>query len=177
MSIDLTSLKVAIVHYWFIEQRRGGEKVVDALCQLFPQADIFTHVIDKKVFADLPTKHKVQTSFIQRLPYAQKEKILKFYLPLMPLALEQFDMSNYDLIISNESGPAKGVIVPEDCMHICCCLTPMRYIWNKYAEQTRTSSTILSWPMRLAAHYLRLVDYASAARVDQFVAASTAVAR
>jgi glycosyltransferase involved in cell wall biosynthesis len=177
MRVDLTSLKVAIVHYWFIELRRGGEKVIDSLCKLFPQADIFTHVLDEKVFPDLVANHRVRTSFIQRLPYARKEKVTAYYLPLMPLALEQFDLSNYDLVISSESGPAKGVIVSEDCVHICYCHSPMRYIWNKYAEQIRWSPALLSWPMRLSAHYLRLVDYASAARVDQFVANSTAVAR
>jgi hypothetical protein len=72
MRVDLTSLKVAIVHYWFIELRRGGEKVIDSLCKLFPQADIFTHVIDEKVFPDLVANHRVRTSFIQRLPYARK---------------------------------------------------------------------------------------------------------
>jgi glycosyltransferase involved in cell wall biosynthesis len=166
-------MKVAIVHYWFLELPRGGEKVVEALCELFPDADIFTHVIDRVVFSDLVTKHKVTTSFINSLPFARTATA--YYLPLMPLASEQFDLSGYDLVISSESGPAKGVIVPEDCAHLCYCHSPMRYIWNKYAEQIRGSPFVLSWPMRLSAHYLRLVDYASAARVDQFVANSTAV--
>ena len=172
--MDITNLKVAIVHYWFLDPR-GGEKVVDALCELFPQADIFTHLFNRKVFANLAAKHKVKTSFIQRLPYARNATA--YYLPLMPLALEQFDLSEYDLVISSESGPAKGVVTREDCIHICYCHSPMRYIWNKYAEEVRSTPAMLSWPMRLSAHYLRLVDYASAARVDQFVANSTAVAR
>jgi glycosyltransferase involved in cell wall biosynthesis len=174
MSIDLTTLRVAIVHYWLFEAR-GGEKILEALCELFPSADIFTHILDRKVFSNLVASHKVTTSFIQRLPYARKA--VKYYLPLMPLALEQFDLTEYDLIISSESGPAKGVIVREDSVHICYCHSPMRYIWNKYAAQVRGAPTILSWPMRLSAHYLRLVDYSSAARVDQFVANSTTVAR
>jgi glycosyltransferase involved in cell wall biosynthesis len=174
MSIDLTTLRVAIVHYWLFEAR-GGEKILEALCELFPSADIFTHILDRKMFSKLVEKHKVTTSFIQRLPYARKA--VKYYLPLMPLALEQFDLREYDLIISSESGPAKGVIVREDSVHICYCHSPMRYIWNKYAAQVRGAPAILSWPMRLSAHYLRLVDYSSAARVDQFVANSTTVAR
>src|SRR5207245_2105465 len=104
MSVEFTTLKVAIVHYWFLDAPRGGEKVVYSLCELFPQADIFTHVIDQKGFPDLVSKHKVTTSFIQRLPYARKATA--YYLPLMPLALEQFDLSGYDLVISSESGPA-----------------------------------------------------------------------
>jgi glycosyltransferase involved in cell wall biosynthesis len=175
MNTKFADTKVAIVHYWFLELRRGGEKVVEALCELFPDADIFTHVIDRTVFSDLVAKHKVTTSFINSLPFARTATA--YYLPLMPLASEQFDLSGYDLVISSESGPAKGVIVPENCVHLCYCHSPMRYIWNKYAEQVRWSPFVLSWPMRLSAHYLRLVDYASAARVDQFVANSTGVGR
>ena len=169
------SLKVAIVHYWFIELPRGGEKVVESFCEIFPKADIFTHVLDKKVFSYLTAKHKIETSFIDKLPFARSATA--FYVPLMPLASEQFDLSEYDLVISSESGPAKGIIVSEDSVHLCYCHSPMRYIWNKYPEQMRGSPFWLSWPMRLSAHYLRLVDYASAARVDRFVANSTAVAR
>ena len=149
--------------------------MVDALRELFPQADIFTHVIDKRAFSDILASHQVRTSFIGRLPFARTATA--FYVPLMPLASEQFDLNGYDLVISSKSGPSKGVIVPEDCIHICYCHSPMRYIWNKYAEQVRWSPFVLSWPMRLSAHYLRFVDYLSAARVDLFVANSTAVQR
>jgi glycosyltransferase involved in cell wall biosynthesis len=172
-SANIDRLKVAIVHYWFVEAR-GGEKVIQALCELFPGADIFTHLINRRLFPEIIARHKVITSFIQKLPFAQRA--IQIYLPLMPLALEQFDLSNYDLVISSESGPAKGVLVREDSLHICYCHSPMRYIWNKHADYVRQVPAILSWPMRLAAHYLRLVDYASAARVDRFIANSTAVA-
>jgi glycosyltransferase involved in cell wall biosynthesis len=174
-SIDLGRLKVAIIHYWFVDVVRGGEKVIQALCELFPGADVFTHLIDRRKFPELVAHHKIHTSFIQHLPFARRA--IQLYLPLMPLALEQFDLSNYDLIVSSESGPAKGVLAREDSLHICYCHSPMRYIWNKHAEYARSMPVALSWPMRLAAHYLRLVDYASAARVDHFVANSTAVAR
>jgi hypothetical protein len=119
MGIDLTTLRVAIVHYWFFE-KRGGEKVVEALCELFPGADIFTHILDRKIFSNLVAKHKVTTSFIQRLPYAHK--VGKYYLSLMPLALEQFDLSDYDLIISSESGPAKGIIVRQESVYIATAI-------------------------------------------------------
>lgn len=173
-SADITNLRVALIHFWMTEAR-GGEKVLEALCELFPHADIFTHLINRDVFRDLASKHKIETSFIQRLPLARRA--IQCYVPLMPLALEQFDLRDYDLVISSESGPAKGVLVGEDCLHLCYCHSPMRYIWNKYPEYVRWTPTLLSWPMRLAAHYLRLVDYASAARVDYFVASSTAVAK
>src|SRR3954453_22767315 len=134
-----------------------------------------THVIDSREFPGLVSRHRVVTSFVQRLPFARRA--LQFYLPLMPFALEQFDLTDYDLVISIESGPAKGVLVREDSVHICYCNPPMRYIRNKHSEYLQSTPMLLSWPMRLAAHYLRLVDYASAARVDQFIANSTAVAR
>jgi len=174
MSVDFSKLRIAIVHYWFIDAR-GGEKVVEALCELFPNADIFTHIFDFKTFSNIAARHTVKTSFIQRLPFAGKAAA--YYLPLMPLASEQFDLSAYDLVISSESGPAKALVLREDCVHICYCHSPMRYIWNQYAENLGWTPALLSWPMQLSAHYLRLVDYASAARVDHFIANSTSVAR
>jgi glycosyltransferase involved in cell wall biosynthesis len=170
----LRNIRVAVVHYWFRELRRGGEKVVEALLELFPQADIFTNIFDKRVFSHLSDNHTVKETFIGRLPMAKQAA--GCYVPLMPFALEQLDFAGYDLVISSESGPAKSVIVPDHCAHLCYCHSPMRYIWNKHAEQARGTSFFLRMPMRVSAHYLRLVDYAAAARVDQFIANSTAVA-
>ena len=103
-------MKVAIVHYWLINVR-GGEKVIEALCELYPEADIFTHVFHLNNFNNsIICKHKINTSFISKLPFSIK--LYQNYLPLMPLALEELDLSGYDLVISSESGPAKGVIPP-----------------------------------------------------------------
>ena len=98
-------IKVAIVHYWLVGMR-GGEKVVEALCEMFPQADIFTHVYVPDAISETIRRHTVKTSFINRLPASAR--LYKRYLPLMPLALEQLDLRGYDLVISSESGPAKG---------------------------------------------------------------------
>src|SRR5580658_4425523 len=106
-----TTMKVAIVHYWLVGMR-GGEKVVEALCEMFPQADIFTHVYVPEAISDTIRRHHVVTSFINALPAAAR--FYKRYLPLMPLALEQLDLRSYDLVISSESGPAKGVIPPPE---------------------------------------------------------------
>lgn len=166
-------MRVAIVHYWLVTMR-GGEKVVAELCRLYPQADIFTHVVDPDAMDPAILRHRIETSFVARLPGARKR--YKAYLPLMPLALEQFDLSGYDLVISSEAGPAKGVMAPADALHVCYVHSPMRYVWSHYREYARG----LSAPGRLlwapVAHYLRSWDAASAARVDRFAANSAAVA-
>ena len=98
-------MRIAIVHYWLVGMR-GGEKVVEALCRMYPEADIFTHVYDPRAVSSTISSHNVQTSFIARLPRATKA--YKRYLPLMPMALEHLDLRGYDLVISSESGPSIG---------------------------------------------------------------------
>jgi len=167
-------MKVAIVHYWLVNMR-GGEKVVEALCEIFPDADIYTHVYDPGAISEIIKSHRIRTTFIDKLPQAAKR--YQAYLPLMPLALEQLDLRNYDLIISSESGPAKGVILSPDNLHVCYCHTPMRYVWEMYFDYRRRSGTIVKMLMPFLIHYLRLWDIASAARVDHFIANSSYVAK
>jgi glycosyltransferase involved in cell wall biosynthesis len=162
-------MRVAIIHYWLV-RIRGGEKVVDALCEMFPDADLFTHVYSKDQLTERMKRHHIRTSFIAKLPFA--ERLYQWYLPLMPIALEQLDLREYDLIISSESGPAKGVLTRPDSVHVCYCHTPMRYVWNMYLDylgQTRgIARLIVPWLM----HRLRIWDVQSAQRVDLFVANS-----
>lgn len=167
-------MKVAIVHYWLVGMR-GGEKVLENLCEMYPQADIFTHVIDRSVISPAILKHKITTSFIAKLPFARK--MYKTYLPLMPMALEHLDLRGYDLILSSESGPAKGVIPSDGSVHVCYCHSPMRYIWNMYHDYRNGAGRLSYLAMPLLSHYLRLWDESSAARVDSFVANSHTVAR
>ena len=117
--------RVALVHFCLLGMR-GGEKVLEALCRMFPQADIFTHVYNPDAISETIKKHKIHTTFINRLPKARK--LYQTYLPLMPLALDQLDLSGYDLVISSESGPAKGIVTSPDAAHICYCHSPMRYL-------------------------------------------------
>ncbi|HXI07844.1 MAG TPA: glycosyltransferase [Bradyrhizobium sp.] len=167
-------MRVAIVHYWLVGMR-GGEKVIEALCELYPQADIFTHVYVPEMVSEKIRRHRIITTFINALPRAAT--MYKTYLPLMPLALEQLDLRGYDLIISSESGPAKGVIPPSDAVHVCYCHTPMRYIWNMYHDYRGSAGLVTRLMMPPLSHYLRMWDVTSAARVDSFVANSTTVAR
>jgi glycosyltransferase involved in cell wall biosynthesis len=167
-------MKVAIVHYWLVGMR-GGEKVIEALCEMYPQADIFTHVYVPEAVSDRIRQHRIIPTFINSLPRAAR--MYKTYLPLMPLALEQLDLRGYDLVISSESGPSKGIITSSDALHVCYCHTPMRYIWNMYHEYRSTAGRVTRLLMPPLAHYLRMWDVTSAARVDTFVANSATVAR
>jgi hypothetical protein len=123
--------RVAIIHYWLVTMR-GGERVLERLLELFPEADVFTHVYDPAAMSDAIRSRTVRTSFIQRLPGARRH--YQAYLPLMPMALEQLDLRGYDLVISSESGPAKGVIPAPDALHLCYVHSPMRYLWDHYHQ-------------------------------------------
>jgi glycosyltransferase involved in cell wall biosynthesis len=161
------------VHYWFVG-RAGGEKVVESLAELFPQADLFSLVAERETLAPILRQRQLQTSFLQCIPGARK--FHRNFLFLQPIALEQFDLSNYDLVISSESGPAKGVITSSKTCHICYCHSPMRYIWDMYPQYRRHMNPLVSAVFTLTAHYMRLWDFASARRVDYFVANSKFVA-
>ena len=166
-------MRVALIHYWLVNQR-GGEAVLQALCKLFPDADIFTLFYDPQKASPDFRAHKVTASFLN--PFRRYYQSL---LPLMPMALESFDLRDYDLVISSESGPAKGVLVSSEARHICYCHTPMRYLWELYPDYLNhwTASRIKRALMIPVSNYLRLWDYASAARVDEFVANSENVKR
>ncbi len=169
----LTKRRAAIVHYWLVGMR-GGEKVVEALCRLLPDADIFTLFYEPERVSTLIRSRNVHASFLN--PFRRQYRSL---LPLMPLALETFDLRGYDLVISSESGPAKGVIVPSSARHLCYCHTPMRYLWDLYPAYLHdfTPSAWKRAMMAPLAAYLRLWDFASAARVDEFAANSHNVQR
>src|SRR3989338_7863829 len=119
-------MKTALIHDWLVN-RRGAEYVLETLCELFPEADIFT-LIHNPEKADGRFKNKtVKTSFIAKLPFAKEH--FRMYLPLFPKAIEGFDLTAYDRIISINHCVAKGVRVRRTARHICYCLTPMRYVW------------------------------------------------
>jgi glycosyltransferase involved in cell wall biosynthesis len=166
--------KVAIVHYWLVNMR-GGEKMLEALLEMFPQADIYTHVYDPSAVSALINSHPVHTSYIQKLPFAIK--MYQKYMPLMPRALMDFDLSSYDLIISSEAGPAKGVVPDPDAFHICYCHSPMRYLWDMYHEYFRGAGLFTRFFMKRLIPGLRLWDVMSANLVDRFITNSHYVAK
>jgi glycosyltransferase involved in cell wall biosynthesis len=166
--------KIAIVHYWLVNMR-GGEKVLEALCELFPTADIYTHVYNPKKVSDKIKSHKIRTTFINKLPFAKK--LYPYYLPFMPHALKKLDLNNYKLIVSSESGPSKGIVPVKDAYHICYCHTPMRYIWDLYNDYYDNSNFIVRFFMRHFVLKLRIWDAQTAGNVNCFIANSKFVAR
>ncbi|MFT3691032.1 glycosyltransferase [Paenirhodobacter sp.] len=173
-SIHRPGLRVALIHYWLVTMR-GGEKVLESLCRMFPEADIFTHAYDPGAVSPIIRGHKVTTTLIGRLPRPTRH--YKSYLPLMPLALEHLDLRGYDLVISSESGPAKGVVPAPDALHVCYCHSPMRYVWNMYHDYRERSGGFTGFAMAPLGHYIRNWDAASATRVDHFIANSDNVRR
>jgi glycosyltransferase involved in cell wall biosynthesis len=167
-------MRVAIVHYWLVSMR-GGERVLESLCRLFPDADLYMHVADRDAMSKTIARHRIYTTFIARLPFARRW--YQRYLPLMPLALEALDLTEYDLIISNEAGPAKGIIPAPEAVHVCYACSPMRYIWDKYWTYRDGAGAITRALMLPIAFVLRIWDVVSAARVDRFMADSTYVAQ
>lgn len=162
-------LRVAIIHYWLVSMR-GGERVLERMLDLYPQADIFTHVYDPAAMSQKIRSRNVKTTFIQNLPGAKKH--YQKYLPLMPMALEGLDLRGYDLVISSESGPAKGVISSPEAAHVCYCHSPMRYLWDHYHDYRSQAGGVARAAMPLMFHYMRGWDTSSANRVDAFVANS-----
>lgn len=168
-------MKVAIVHDW-ITGMRGGERVLEALCELYPEADIYTLVHVKGSVSETIEKHKIFTSFLQKFP--QVEKKYRYYLPLMPLAIQSFKLKDYDLVISSSHCVAKGIIPNKEALHICYCYTPMRYIWDLYEDYfgKGRSSLPVKIAMRIIRPFLKRWDMKTSKRVDYFVAISTFIA-
>lgn len=151
---------------------RGGEKVLAALKEIYPDADIFTHAIADGMRRHFPGR--VTESFIAGLPFGRKWT--QAYLPLMPTANRRFDLKGYELIISSESGPIKGVRKPKGARHVCYCHTPMRYVWDMHDEYYRRAGLGGKLAMKLFTPYMRKEDLKSADSVDAFVANSRFVA-
>ena len=168
--------RVALVHYWYL-RRRGGERVLDVMAEMFPQADIFTIFHSPVALSESVKRHKISSSFLNRLPGVHR--YYKMLMPLFPMALEQLSLKDYDLVISHEAGPSKGVLTRSDACHICYCHSPMRYLWDMYQEYLATAplGAVGKAFYALSCHYMRAWDCAAAARVDHFAASSHNSAR
>jgi glycosyltransferase involved in cell wall biosynthesis len=170
--------RIAVVHEWLLDFA-GSERVLREILDLYPQADLFALVDlpDDELKAAIPKRAKA-TSFLQSLPRPQRW--LRYYLPLMPLAIEQLDVSAYDIVVSSSHAVAKGVITGPSQLHVSYVYTPMRYAWDLQHEYLRAAGLErgpLSWAARLLLHRLRQWDVRSANGVDVFVADSAHVAR
>ena len=171
-------LKVALVHEW-LTTVAGSERVVEQILKIYPQADLFTVVDflrdDERAFL---LGKRATTTFIQRLPGARKH--YRSYLPLMPLAIEQLDLSAYDLVISSNHAVAKGVVTGPEQVHVCYVHSPMRYAWDmqhQYLNESGLAKGLKGMIARTILHYLRMWDVRTANGVDVFVANSSFIAK
>jgi glycosyltransferase involved in cell wall biosynthesis len=170
--------KIAIVHEWF-DTYAGSERVVAQMLDVFPEADVFALVdfIPAEQRGFLKNK-KVTTTFIQHLPFARK--YFRNYLPLFPYAIEQLDLSDYDIIISSSHAVAKGVLTNGEQLHICYCHSPMRYAWDLYHQYIRDNGLLKSLKgffVKRVLHKIRVWDQSGANRVNSYIANSNYIAR
>mgnify|MGYP000889324510 CR=1 FL=1 len=178
LEVAYTLSNVAIVHDWLVTYA-GAERVLEEIINCFPEADLFAIVdfIPKNERSFLKDK-PVKTSFIQKLPFAKKK--YRTYLPFMPLAVEQFDLSGYDIVISSSHAVAKGVITGPDQLHISYVHSPMRYAWDlqhQYLKETGLDRGLKGWLAKRELHKLRMWDLRTANGVDHFLANSRFIAR
>jgi glycosyltransferase involved in cell wall biosynthesis len=171
-------MRVAFIHEWLVTYA-GSEAVLAELIKLYPQADLFA-VVDFLSDADRQRLggKRAQTTFIQGLPGAKKR--YRSYLPLMPLAIEQFDLSGYDLVISSSHAVAKGVLTGPDQVHISYVHSPIRYAWDmqhQYLREAGLDKGLKSWLARWLLHKIRIWDSRTAHGVNQFIANSHFIAR
>ena len=171
MTRPFGSLRVALVHDW-LNGMRGGEKCLEVLCEMFPHADLFTLVHERGSVSPVIENRRVIESWIARLPFGRRA--YRWFVPFYPLAIESFDLSQYDLIVSTSHCAAKGVVTRADALHVCYCFTPVRYFWDLYGEYFAPgrSSGLARAVAPLLAHRFRMWDRVSADRVDLFVADS-----
>jgi glycosyltransferase involved in cell wall biosynthesis len=168
--------RVAIVHEW-LSTYAGSERVLEQMLAVFPESDLFV------LFDFLPESQRfatntVRTSFIQNLPFARSK--YRAYLPLMPFAIEQFDLTGYDLVISSSHAVAKGAITGPDQLHICMCYSPIRYAWDLqhvYLQEAGLNRGIRGIVARWLLHKIRIWDVRTANGVDEFIAISRFIAR
>jgi glycosyltransferase involved in cell wall biosynthesis len=169
-------VKIALIHDW-LTGMRGGERALLAFCEMFPDADLFTLVQVPGATDPIIERRRVRTSPIQYLPFAGR--LYRHYLPLFPLAIEQFDLDNYDLVLSTSHCAAKSVVVPGHTRHLCYCLTPMRYAWDQfdsYFGEERVGKTMNRVMRPLMAAMARW-DRATEGRVHRYLAISQYVAQ
>jgi glycosyltransferase involved in cell wall biosynthesis len=168
-------MKIALVHDYLI-QYGGAERVLECITEIWPYAPIYTLLYDEGKTHEIFKRKRIYTSFLQNFPYSRKNH--RIFPPLMPPAIEQFDFSQYDIVLSDSSSYAKGIITPPETLHICYCHTPMRYAWDdcqKYIDEFGFPSLVKKF-IPFLMNYIRVWDRMSADRVDEYIANSRFVA-
>lgn len=166
-------MRIAVVHHWFVT-RGGGERVAECIAALFPEAEIFTLLARDEGLPSTLRKRTLHTSFLQRIPGA--ENFHRHLMPLYPEAVETMDLRGFDLVLSSDSGPVKGVRLSPGAVHICYCHSPMRYLWDGYGTYQASMGAITRTAFRATAGRVRRWDAAAAERVTYFLANSLYVA-
>ena len=169
-------MRIALVHDYLV-QYGGAERVLECFVELFPEASIYTLVYDEEAMHGIFKNQRIYTSYLQKLPFAKKRH--RLFPPLMPPAIEQFDFSQYEIVISDSSSYAKGIITRPETLHICYMHTPMRYAWDDCQKYTQDFyfPKLIKKIVPFFMNYIRLWDRVSAERVDKFVANSNFVAK
>lgn len=168
-------MKIAIIHDWLVTDA-GAEKVLKSIIEIYPDADIYSLVdfLDEKDRKEILNNRYVNTSFIQNLPFAKNK--FRNYLPLFPKAIQSFDLSEYDLLISSSWAVAKGVKKHTNQLHISYCYTPIRYAWDLYDEYTSNLRQPKKFFVQQTLKYIRKFDIDTLSSVDYFIADSHFVA-
>jgi glycosyltransferase involved in cell wall biosynthesis len=174
----MKQLRIAVVHDWLVNYS-GAERVLEQILNIFPDADIYSTVdfLPDELRWYIKNK-KAKTTFIQRMPFAKKK--YRVYLPLMPFAIEQLDVTGYDIVISSSYAVAKGVITTVNQLHICYCHSPIRYAWDlyhQYLHESKLNRGFRGFFAKMILHYIRIWDFSTSARVDHFIANSSYVAK
>lgn len=169
--VRLLLMRIALVHD-YLNQYGGAERVLETLCEIFPDAPIYTLLYDERATGHVFKGREIHTSFLQKIPFARKHH--RIFPLLMPLAVEQFDLSEFDIVLSNSASFAKGIITKPHTKHISYCMTPTRFLWDdshRFIDEFK-----YPWPIKklvpVFITYLRIWDKEAACRVDEFVAIS-----
>jgi glycosyltransferase involved in cell wall biosynthesis len=170
--MDIGTARTALVHHWLLRMT-GAERVVETMCEALGSPDLYCVIANRERLSPSLRSRVIQPSFLQSFPGVLKHHPL--YAGLFPLAVELFDLHEYNLVISSDASTAKGIITRPEACHICYCHSPMRYVWNLFHQDLGRCAPFFRPFAALWAHYVRLWDYSASARVDYFIANSQAV--
>ncbi len=159
-------IRVAITYHYSLSFG-GSERVLEALAEMYPEADFFTLMVDKEFIPEKLRGRKITTSFLDRIPGAKR--VYQYLLPIYPLAVECFDLSGYELVISADGAATKGVLTDAGVVHLCYCHSPPRSFWDQYAANRKSMAWLVSAVFALVSQQMRQWDVAAAQRIDGFV--------